>query len=395
MLVPAHTGLRGLLALWLVLFHSLFYSAGWNLHGSALMPVFFLLSGYSLAASHGSAAAISPSAIDARQQRSRVNLKSFYWNRLVRIAPIYYMGMLIALPLCISGHGWIQRVELGRVLATNLFALQMWVPHPATFARSLDGPAWTVSTLVLFYLVFPWILRRREGQTDRALNRSIMVLMAIQAVVFFALYYGVSRVFDANAGFWVAHAWPVSRLPVFEMGVVAGLLALRQGGIGRAETVKLMGVSSARGAPWARQVDRCAGTFAFLLLGLSSLHVLTGIDLGGSFWMQGVFPFALLQIIVGLSMTDRDGVSSTARLLSWPPLLFLGRISMPLYLVHEPIIQYVAWIARPEAGWAQALPTPMPLWGTLIVLPASLVLAVLLERLVERPARRLLRGHTS
>ena len=52
-LVAAHTGMRGLLALWIVIFHSLFYSVGWNLHGSALIPLFFLLSGYSLAIGYG------------------------------------------------------------------------------------------------------------------------------------------------------------------------------------------------------------------------------------------------------------------------------------------------------------------------------------------------------
>jgi peptidoglycan/LPS O-acetylase OafA/YrhL len=73
-----------------------------------------------------------------------------------------------------------------------------------------------------------------------------------------------------------------------------------------------------------------------------------------------------------------------------PPLLFLGRISLPLYLVHEPIIQYVAWIARPDQFWINGLPTPMPAWGTVVVIPVSFVLAILLERYVESPARKYL-----
>ena len=63
---------------------------------------------------------------------------------------------------------------------------------------------------------------------------------------------------------------------------------------------------------------------------------------------------------------------------------------MSLYLVHEPIIQYVAWIGRPDQLWIKGLPTPMPAWGTVVVIPASLVLAVLLERYVESPARKYL-----
>jgi peptidoglycan/LPS O-acetylase OafA/YrhL len=106
--------------------------------------------------------------------------------------------------------------------------------------------------------------------------------------------------------------------------------------------------------------------------------------------MQGMFPFTLLQIIVGLSMAERSGASMTMRLLNWPPMLFLGKISMSLYLVHEPIIQYVAWIAHPDKSWTKALPTPMPAWGIAIVIPVSLVFAVMLERYVESPVRKYL-----
>jgi peptidoglycan/LPS O-acetylase OafA/YrhL len=53
MLVKAHTGIRGLLAFYIMLFHTLAFSTGWNLHGSVLMPVFFLLSGDSLAIAYG------------------------------------------------------------------------------------------------------------------------------------------------------------------------------------------------------------------------------------------------------------------------------------------------------------------------------------------------------
>jgi peptidoglycan/LPS O-acetylase OafA/YrhL len=174
------------------------------------------------------------------------------------------------------------------------------------------------------------------------------------------------------------------------MGVVAGLLVLRQGRPDHDTSVKVMGVSTVPGNRWARQTDWCAGIFTFLVIALSVVQVAVREELGGAWWMQGLFPFVLLQIIVGLSMTGPNGASVTSRLLNWPPLLFLGRISMSLYLVHETVIQYVAWAARPEQTWAGALPTPMPAWGTAVVIPVSLVLAVVLERFVEAPARQYL-----
>lgn len=390
-LVTAHTGMRGLLALWIVIFHSLFYSVGWNLQGSALMPLFFLLSGYSLAIGYGKTkyrSRVEDDDKERRKYRSKFDFRSFYQNRFARIAPIYYVAMLIGLPLAIFGHSWVPPAEIGWIFIANLFAVQMWASLPPP---SFAGPAWTVSTLVFFYLVFPWLLKWHQKQTDQSLNRWITILAVLQAAVFFALFFGILTI-DFWWAFWAAHAWPISRVPVFEMGLVAGLLVLRQGSPDRDTAVRVMGVSNGQGDQWASKVDWGAGIFALFIVVLSMVQVVTKIELGGSLWMQGLFPLLMLQIIVGLSMAERDWPSVTRRLLNWAPLLFLGKISMSLYLVHEPIIQYISWVTRPDQTWYEALPTPMPAWGTAVVLPVSLMLAVLLERYVETPARNYLRS---
>jgi peptidoglycan/LPS O-acetylase OafA/YrhL len=151
-----------------------------------------------------------------------------------------------------------------------------------------------------------------------------------------------------------------------------------------------MGVSADQKSRWARRVDRNAGTFVAIIIGLSALQIIWDIDLLGYWWMQGVFPYSILVVIVGLSISSPEGHPLTQRLLNWSPLLFLGRISLPLYLVHEPIIQYIAWVARPSQPWSFI--TPMPVAGIAVVLPVSLILAVVLHRNVETPARDYLRS---
>lgn len=374
-LVKAHTGIRGLLASYIVLFHVVAFSTEWNLHGSALMPVFFLLAGYSLAIVYG-------------QEQTSFNLKRYYCNRFSRIAPLYYATMLMALPLAIFGHGWVSTSDIASVFATNLFAMQMWTSYPPL---SFVGPAWTISTLAFFYLVFPWLLRWHQAQSTRSLSRWITTMAVVQAVVFFGLSAAIGPE-DVWWAFWASHAWPISRLPVFDMGLVAGLLVLRQSGPERDHAVRVMGVSLDQTHRWGRRVDWYAGTFALFVIGLSALQIVVKFDLLGSWWMQGVFPYALLVIIVGLSVTGQEANPYTQRFLSWPVFLFLGRISLALYLIHEPVIQYVAWAARPDQAWSFDM--PMPVWGIAIVVPLSLVLATLLERVIETPVRNFLRAHS-
>jgi peptidoglycan/LPS O-acetylase OafA/YrhL len=377
-LVTAHTGMRGLLAVYTMLFHASLFSAGWNLHGSALMPAFFLLAGYSLAIIYGK---------QPQQRESEVDFKGYFRNRFARIAPIYYVVMLFALPLAVFGRGWVSPSDIGWVFATNIFAVQMWADLPPL---SFAGPAWTISTLVFFYLAFPRLLRWHQEQSDRSLNGWIRILAVLQAVLFFSLGIVIDPV-DPMWAFWASHAWPISRLPVFDMGLVAGLLVLRHGRPDRDTGLEVMGVSTdQKKNRWAQRVDRNAGTFVAFIIALSALQILGDIDLYGSWWMQGVFPYSILVVIVDLSLSSGEGNSNTRRLLNWSPLLFLGRISLPLYLVHEPIIQYVAWATRPSQPWSFI--TPMPVAGIAVVLPASLILAVVLHRNIETPARNFLRS---
>lgn len=97
LLVKAYTGSRGLLAFYIMLFHAVMFSTDWNLHGSALMPVFFLLAGYSLAIVYG-------------KPLPEFNVRRYYRNRFARIAPVYYVVVLIALPLAVFGHGWVTQL---------------------------------------------------------------------------------------------------------------------------------------------------------------------------------------------------------------------------------------------------------------------------------------------
>jgi peptidoglycan/LPS O-acetylase OafA/YrhL len=91
-------------------------------------------------------------------------------------------------------------------------------------------------------------------------------------------------------------------------------------------------------------------------------------------------------VLVGALALSRSGIS---RVLSSRPLVHGGRISFSLYLVHIPVFE-VFWTVM---GWHPRIGPGTGLWALLVphVFLLPFVLAHLLYRYVEEPARRALR----
>ncbi len=393
-LVPAHTGLRGLLALYIMIFHSILFSVGWNLHGVTIIPFFFLLSGYSLAISYGKnqySSQVADNGEEKATQNFKFNFKHFYQNRFARIIPIYYLAIFFGVVLAIFDRSWIASNNIGLTIFTNLFAVQTWLGLPP---KSFIASSWTISTLIFFYLVFPWLLKKYQNQTSHSLNRTIAILAVVQAIVFLILYFGISFLFgDREWAAWGAYSWPISRIFVFEMGLIAGLLVVRQEYHHLDAPITIMGISNGRENSWGRKLDWYAGILIVLILVSWVIDETMGINYCHGALLMLIFPYLMLQLIVGLSIVEPGENFLLLRLLSSKPLLFLGNISLTLYLIHEPIIQYVAWLTRPYLRWENTFIIPaMSPWGIPVVILVSIAVSVLLERYVETPIRDLFKS---
>ena len=80
-------GLRGVAAVWVMVFHCFIYSPfPIDLQGSSIMPLFFLLSGFSLMLAYGHRFAEAPSTAPVRSL-----LGPFLQNRLARTYPTYFL----------------------------------------------------------------------------------------------------------------------------------------------------------------------------------------------------------------------------------------------------------------------------------------------------------------
>ena len=110
----ALNGLRGLLSFWVMSHHAWSLSPHATatnksvifLYGGAAMPFFFLLSGFSLTLKYG-AAKWNTCSVDIgdvhqnshNKKQRRFDYWTFYRNRLIRIFPVYFIGIVLSLIL--------------------------------------------------------------------------------------------------------------------------------------------------------------------------------------------------------------------------------------------------------------------------------------------------------
>ena len=160
--LSAHQGLRGLLSLYVMIYHYFWYSTlQWELHGSALMPPFFVLSGFSLAVGYGSKPLAPGSACcgEAADGDRALDWRAFYRNRAARILPTHYLMNAASVPLSFLGYGLVSKNALVSAgVLTAVCATTWFGPNFGSFC----APSWTISTLCGFYLVFPWVAPRLQ-----------------------------------------------------------------------------------------------------------------------------------------------------------------------------------------------------------------------------------------
>lgn len=446
----ALNGLRGLAALHILFFHAFWYSTHrTNLFAQVHMPLFFLLSGFSLTLGYGrtkykrTTLCCGPCAAteeatgccactrrrksdsDTAEDEEAFDSWGFYYGRMTRILPVYYATWLFAIALTPLGHnhdsGNLRNAIWGGF--ASIYGVQTWV---LVLGFGPDGPSWTVSTLFFFYLLFPRLLVTAQGWSNRSLSVCMVLSFWLQLTLGLTLNF-TPVPFEA---YWLTTASPFMRLPVFVMGVCAGVLCVRLQN-GDQEALDSFGCKTdncflaflqdnlfpiaptcgnhaggeidleVRQRSWRRRVDiNMAFYFGTLILLSVFYTVVTFYGVGGlessplawpSLFLQFTDCYLQLMITVGLCLDG--GRSFTSRFFSTRLMQFLGRISMSLYLVHEPVIFYIdLCVYGPFLGPIPPEPwRRMPTWAIPIHIAVSLVLGTALTLLLEEPARKGLR----
>lgn len=276
------TGIRGIAAIWVVLYHY-FPSVESNLIAKGYLSVdlFFILSALVMTLSYGQkfAASVSLSAY----------LK-YLVKRIARIYPLYFVTTILSFALG-------QTFSLSHILTYLSFTETFF----STYLNAINYPIWSLATEFFAYLILPFLILFlfRANKTVRVIS-AVAALTLITSTTIYPSHF-----FDLNTKM---------------LGTVPadGLIDINMGTMAYARTMAsyILGIL-------------CSIYFSRINL---SVAILAGIGFVAtvlfSFNDISIYAFIILLPLVCVK------IKYIARFLAWKPIHFLGEISYSLYLNH-------------------------------------------------------------
>ena len=349
------------------------------LNGSVAMPIFFILSGFSLSVIYGS------------QNEEDFNKKNFYRNRFARIYPTYFLTLLLALPLKFTDFGGPEKYLDSNTtkwiitIITNILLIDVWF-----LTIPINGPSWFVSILWFQYMIFPCTIKCYRHIKRRILCMifpHVIGTMVLSTILYILVNFPAATMNIISPGFFMFHT-----------GILCGLWC-------KEKTIEIYqnndtDVRNKFQMKWAIYAD-ISTSILFLWSSISTLlQAIFRIKYKANFFIQ-IYGIPLMIIMI-ISLTLDGGKSRMSKICRHDKMQFLGRISMSLYLIHYPLIQYFCVILQCVAPNLLELTEyenklmvggTMPFWGIFIMVPISLLAAYVLERFIETPCRNFLRSN--
>ncbi|HET7539451.1 MAG TPA: acyltransferase [Polyangiaceae bacterium] len=318
--------------------------------GHCAVDVFIVLSGYCLM-------------LPMLQSGRSLEFWPFIARRAIRILPTYYAAMALSL-LFIgtiigkpTGSNWDTSlpVEVSDVVRHLLLIHEL----DQSSMLHISPPFWSIAVEWKIYFLFPALvaLRGRWGAAATA-------LLALS--IGYAVWAGISHWDVLNPSPWGSSPYYVG---LFALGMWAADLSV-------SEKRHRLGTPLVR----AGFAGLTALTLAIVLVNYARHWNLVPIQILSGF--VGVWA------AVGLALVRAGTLPRVERLLSWPPLVYLGKRGYTMYLIHAPIAQIVYQYVILRTPWSET--TRALSIGPIFAL-ATLAVAVPFYRIFERPFHELSR----
>lgn len=324
---PLFDHLRGLAALWVVVFHLQAGSPSVQklplispvaAAGFLGVPMFFVISGFCLAAAA------------SRTMQEGSSTAGFLRRRFWRILPPFWLSAIVAAflvsHLALDWAGWLRVLTLTQIFDPS-------EPRVLDRFKALNGPYWSLAIEVQFYLVVAAALCLRR--------RFAVVLAAVTGLSLLCWLWPAARVTGVFLPYWLPFALGLGLHAVLRAGWKP------EGVLGRWRVAAALAVLAAMALLTASGF----WTYAF--------------DPGG--WTRGkpnIMAFAVL--FTALLWLGHDCEPSR-----WLPRwadragLLAGAMSYSIYLVHQPLVDALQPVLRPWTGGGSVVFGVAVLGGTL------------------------------
>ncbi len=308
--IPALDGVRGLAIILVLIFH--FAGLGYSqlppvfqkLFGAGWVGVdlFFVLSGFLI------------TSILVEAKGSAGYFKNFYMRRVLRIFPLYYGVLAVALVLLTVYRPNLKADYLA--VANHQWALWLYLQNFVAMDWHGFGHFWSLAVEEHFYMVWPAVvfLLSRRG----AIGFCVLLIVSAIGV---RVWRELNVPLDADAAkLWreSTYTWTICRMDALAIGSLLALSA--HGGAGGIERFR-------KAAPWVLAAAVLAVGGLFARYGTLN-YQMPAIQLAG-FTVNAIGSAALL--VIAVTAAPKGLVE---RAFSVSPLRFLGKYSYGTYVFH-------------------------------------------------------------
>ena len=348
--IPAFSGLRFLIIIFLCLHHfdefNDLQTPGWTeimrlfTEGYLSVNFFFILSGFVIQYSYG-----------LKLRQGVLGAKRFLFNRLAHLWPTYLLALATALVVYAGAYAPTYLKTLS--FWCHAFMVQSWIPD-SFFAFNFNAAAWSISTEVFFYLLFPCLVQLTHK------SRNALMVGLWGTILLNILVIGTSSPISS----WIFYINPVFRLAEFLLGI--WLCDLFHSGLF---------------APSSRKSATIMEGMAVLIL-VCSVGIAMSANLGWE-WRWQIFYTIPIAVLIYAFSFSRGYLSA---LLGCRVARFMGELAFPIYLIHQILIKLAKRLFLPQLVNCQAI----MLVGTGAIV-VSVLLAIPIQFLFAKPLNHWLR----
>lgn len=287
--LPGLNGLRAIAALSVMWSHTFQSEFGnWGVEGFPLpvvadgVTLFFVISGF----------LITFLLLNEQEQSHTVSVPKFYMRRVLRIWPIYYLYMAVAILVTATWHD--SNIWYYCFFAANIpFILAAGILPIVHY--------WSIGVEEQFYLFWPWLVKLTHGKT-----KTLLVMSIALCVAWLSCKWGIYLIFGTTT---VYRFFSVTRFDCMMMGAVGAILYFTND------------------TALSFLQNRFIGLVCFILLLFSQPWA--------GFIPAPIRPqvIAVLSLICVLSQLKRPIINLENRLCD-----FVGKISYGIYVIHPLLI---------------------------------------------------------